>query len=168
MGFGLMRVLAGVALTLTLAGPPLAWGQSSTASGPPAIHFIWMGGNDCPPCVMWRRTELPKLQASPEFKTIRFTYVSKVIRSPVPPRLFLPSEVEVYKDLLDEASGGRTGSPQAALMVNGVVHDYFFGTRTAEEIEDMIQAVRTGRPADYPFPRCLKVAPRGRDCERPA
>ena len=55
-----------------------------------------------------------------------------------------------------------------ATVVNGVVHDYFFGTRTAEQIEDMVQAVRTGRPGDYPFPRCLKVAKTGRACDKPA
>ena len=134
----------------------------------PQIHFIWMGGDDCPPCVRWRKEELPKLQASPEFKQMRFSYVRKVIGSAVPPTLFLPDEVDPYKDQLDEASNRRIGSPQAALMVNGVVHDYFFGTRTADQITDMVEAVRTGRPADYPFPRCLKVAKTGRTCEKPA
>ena len=134
----------------------------------PHIHFIWMGGNDCPPCVAWRRVELPKLQASPEFKAMQFSYVAKVISSSVPPTLFLPAEVEPYKEQLDDASTRRTGSPQAALVVNGVVHDYFFGTRTAEQIEDMVQAVRSGKAGDYPFPRCLRVSKRGRDCDKPA
>jgi hypothetical protein len=146
-------------------GVPVA--QAQTGAKAPQIHFIWMGGNDCPPCVRWRREELPKLQASPEFAHMRFTYVTKQVSSAVPPALFLPAEVEPYKDKLDEASNRRTGSPQAALVVDGVVHDYFFGTRTAEQIEDMVQSVRTRAPADYPFPRCLKVAKRGRDCETP-
>lgn len=134
----------------------------------PAIHFIWMGSHDCPPCVVWQRNELPKLQASPDFKAIRFFYVEKAIRAPVPPTALLPAEIQPFKALLDEASGGRTGSPQGALIVNGVMHDYFFGTRTAEQIEEMIQSVRNGKPAEYPFHRCLKVAPRGRDCDKPA
>lgn len=152
-------------LACAVVDAPVAQAQSPA---PPAIHFIWMGGNDCPPCVAWRRGELPKLLASPEFKHMRFSYVNKVIGSAVPPRLFLPAEVEPYKDLLDEASGRRVGSPQAALVVNGVVHDYFFGTRTAEEIEDMVRSVRTGKPGEYPFHRCLKVAKTGRDCLKPA
>ncbi len=144
--------------------------QPAAAQPPaaPAIHFIWMGSHDCPPCIVWQRNELPKLQASPDFKAIRFSYVEKAIRAPVPPKALLPAEVQPFKALLDEASGGRTGSPQGALIVNGVMHDYFFGTRTAEQIEEMIQSVRNGKPAEYPFYRCLKVAPRGRDCDKPA
>jgi hypothetical protein len=125
-----------------------------------------MGGNDCPPCVRWRRDEMPKLQAAAEFQSVRFSYVNKAIRSPVPPLEVLPEEVRPYKDMLDEASNRRTGSPQAALLVNGKVHDYFFGTRTAEHILEMVHAVRHG--TTYPFPRCLKVTVRGKGCEQPA
>lgn len=130
----------------------------------PSVHFVWMGGDDCPPCVEWRNTELPKLRASPEFAKIKFSYVRKVIKSPVPPRFFLPDEVKPYKDQLDEASSGRHGSPQAALLVNGQVYDYVQGARSAEEIERMLVAVRTGSP--YPFVRCLKASKQWRKCER--
>lgn len=43
----------------------------------------------------------------------------------VPPKALLPAEVQPFKALLDEASGSHTGSPQGALIVNGVMHDYF-------------------------------------------
>lgn len=155
------RVVVRAAAAVGLAGGMVAAARASE----PQLHLIWMGGNDCPPCVRWRKEELPKLQEAADFQGVRFSYVSKLIGSPVPPRLFLPSEVEVYKDQLDEASNRRTGSPQAALVVNGKVYDYFVGTRTAEQILDMVRAVREGLP--YPFPRCLKVAPRGRGCEVP-
>lgn len=157
-----------LALSLVLLGFGWMGTAHAQATQAPSIHFIWMGGDDCPPCVRWRKEELPKLQASPEFRHMRFSYVRKVIASAVPPTLFLPDEVAVYKDQLDEASSRRVGSPQAALMVNGVVHDYFFGTRSAEQIADMVEAVRTGRPGDYPFPRCLKVSKSGRACDKPA
>lgn len=166
MNFPQLKPLAWCCTAL-LAGVASAVHAQPAAAVPP-IHFIWMGGDDCPPCVRWRKEELPKLQASPEFKHMRFSYVRKVIGSAVPPSLFLPNEVVPHKDQLDEASNRRVGSPQAALVVNGVVHDYFFGTRTAEQIEDMVQAVRTGRHGDYPFPRCLKVAKTGRACDKPA
>lgn len=127
------------------------------------MHFVWMGGNDCPPCVAWRALELPKLSKAPEFQRIRFSYVIKAIGSTVPPAFFLPAEVRPLKPLLDNAGSGHVGSPQAAVIVDGVVFDYFFGTRSAEEIERMLIAISTG--SAYPFTRCLKITRVGRGCE---
>ena len=127
------------------------------------VQMVWMGGNDCPPCMAWRKDELPKLQNLEEFKGITFSYVTKVIRSTVPASIFLPKEVKPFKDKLDYASSGRIGSPQAALLVDGEVFDYFHGTRSAEEIESMLFAVRTG--ARYPFARCLKMSLQWQRCD---
>jgi len=120
----------------------------------PRVHMIYMGGNDCPPCVKWRSTELPRLQQMEAFKSIVFTHVQKSIGSTVPPRLFLPSEVKPYKDQLDAASGGQGGSAQVAIIVDGQLYDYYFGTRSAEDVEKMIVAIRSG--TKYPFDRCIK------------
>ena len=136
---------------------------SAQVSTEPQVHIIWMGGNDCPPCVAWRRDELPKLQRSPQFTASKFSYVPKTIKSSVPPSMFLPSEVKPYKEKLDYASSGKGGSPQAAILVNGEVFDYFHGTRSAEDFERMLVSVRTG--AAYPFPRCLKVSSAWGKCE---
>lgn len=119
------------------------------------IHLIWMGGNDCPPCVYWRATELPKLKSSPVFAKIKFSFVVKSVKSGVPPGMYLDADVRPYKDKLDYANSGRGGSPQGALLVDGEVFDYFLGERTADEIESMVNAVITG--GKYPFRRCLKV-----------
>lgn len=127
------------------------------------VQLVWMGGNDCPPCVAWRKDELPKLQNLEAFKGITFSYLTKVIRSTVPASIFLPQEVKPFKDKLDYASTGRIGSPQAALLVNGEVFDYFHGTRSAEEIESMIFAIRTG--TTYPFKRCLKTSSQWQKCD---
>ena len=127
------------------------------------IHFIWMGGSDCPPCVNWRRFELPKLKESPEFKKIKFSYVIKMIRSSVPATFFLPDDVKPYKEYLDEASSGRGGSPQVAVIVDGKVYDYFHGERSAEELEKMFLAIRTG--TTYPFKRCIKASKQWNQCD---
>ncbi len=127
------------------------------------VQLVWMGGNDCPPCVAWRKDELPKLQNLGEFKNVTFSYVTKVIRSTVPASIFLPQEVKPFKDKLDYASARRIGSPQAALLVDGEVFDYFHGTRSAEEIESMLFAVRTG--TKYPFKRCLKMSLQWQKCD---
>lgn len=130
---------------------------------PPTVMLVWMGGNDCPPCVAWRKDELPKLQKSEEYKNITFSYVIKLIRSSVPASFFLPAEVKPYKDKLDYASSGRGGSPQAALIVNGEVFDYFHKTRSASDIETMLYAVRNN--TKYPFVRCLKASTEWGRCE---
>ena len=48
-------------------------------------------------------------------------------------------------------------------MVNGVVYDYFHGTRTAEEFERMLVAIRTG--GEYPFKRCVRASTQWRKCD---
>ncbi len=141
------KVLAAAGLGLCLLP---AWPQAE-----PRIHLIWMGGNDCPPCVAWRARDLPRLRETAAFQRIRFSYVIKPVGGAVPPSFFLDAEVKPYKDQLDEANAGRGGSPQGALLVDGKVYDYFLGVRSAHEIEAMILAVEDG--TKYPFRRCLKV-----------
>lgn len=150
------RALGCVAVCLGLALPARAQ----------VIELVWMGGDDCPPCAVWKRQELPRFAATPEGRSIRITGVDKPIRSPVPAAEALPPAARVYKTQLDEASAGRSGSPQMALMVDGKVYDYFFGSRSAELLVEMLQAVRTGSP--YPVERCLKLGPRGHQCDKPA
>ena len=161
-----LRCLLGIAMFLPGAqavAQSSSSAQATLEAKAPSVHFVWMGGNDCPPCVAWRAFELPKLSKAPEFQRIRFSYVTKTIGSPVPPAFFLPADVKPLKSLLDDASAGRAGSPQAAVIVDGVVFDYFYGTRSAEDIERMLIAIRTG--SAYPFARCLKVTRAGRGCE---
>lgn len=152
-------------IPLAAGGTCLAAQGTDTAAQRPDIHIVYMGGNDCPPCVVWRREELPKLRQSAAFATARFSYVVKAIRSPVPARAFLPAEVKPLKEQLDRASGGNAGSSQTAIVVNGEVYDYYFGSRSAQDIEKMILAIREGKP--YPFERCTRRASRA-VCAEPA
>jgi hypothetical protein len=136
------------------SSPTTPANNAAAQTTPANIHMVVMGGNDCPPCVAWRGLELPKLQQTAAFKAIRFSYVAKAVKSPVPSSMFLPDEVKPYKARLDEASSGRSGSPQVAIIVNGEIYDYYFGTRSAKEVEQMILAIKDG--GKYPFRRCLK------------
>jgi len=153
----IVRILKSLCLCGGLAAGTLpAIAQHRADLHAPVIHVVYMGGDDCPPCKAWRQSELPKLEKTEAFKSIRFSYVLKSIRSAVPARFFLPAEVKPYKEQLDAASAGRTGSPHFALIVNGAVYDYYFGTRSAASVEEMILAVQNGDP--YPFDRCLKLS----------
>jgi hypothetical protein len=123
------------------------------------IDFVNMGGNDCGPCKSWRKLELPKLQAMPEFAHIRYHYVTKSIKAPVPPAFFFPSESKHLQPALAEAGNGRTGSPQQAILVNGKVVDYWWGTGLgdAQALAEIIRTIKAGEA--YPRPACQKVGP---------
>lgn len=146
-------------------GLAMAASLAQAGDAPVDIHLVYMGGNDCPPCVAWRRSELPQLERKPVFAQIRFSYVTKAVRSSVPPAIFLPPEVKPLKAALDQANGGHTGSPQTALLVNGKVYDYYRGTRSADQIERMLLAVRDRTP--YPFAACARLGT-GNQCAQPS
>ncbi len=119
--------------------------SATTSTGPkrePDIHLVWMGGDDCPPCKSWRLHELPLLRSSPVFRAVRFIYVDKPVRSSVPPAQYLPQEIRPFKNKLDQASGGRIGSPQAFLLVSGEVYEFFREARYAADIIEMILEAR--------------------------
>ncbi len=147
-----------------VVGGGLMLGATTLHAEPPKIHLVYMGGDDCPPCVAWRQFELPKLQESAAFKSIQFSYVTKGIHSPVPAGFFLPAVVKPLKEKLEIASGDNGGSPQSALFVNDVVYDYWWGPRSAADIEKMIVAIQSG--TEYPFTRCTKRAKGWRCIER--
>lgn len=119
------------------------------------VHLVYLGGDDCPPCVAWRREELPLLQASPVWSRVRFSHVGKSVRSAVPPEALLPDAVKPLKERLDRASNRITGSPQTAIVVDGEVVDYAFGARPAGDLIDLLTAFVEGRPS--PLSRCLQL-----------
>ena len=121
---------------------------------PERIRFIQIGGDDCPVCRAWHSTELPRLQQSPAFSSIWFSYVVKSIRSSVPPQAYLPYDIQHLKTKLDYASGGRAGSPHQVIVVDDEVFDYWFGASGAEQIEARIAALVNG--TKYPYRRCIK------------
>lgn len=136
--------------------------MAQSAKGEADIHIVYMGGPDCPPCVAWRGLELPKLQKSATFNAIKFSYVAKSIRSAVPSEFFLPSAVKPHREKLYRASGGRGGSSQTAVLVNGEVFDYYFGARSADDIVAMIKSIESGER--YPFDRCVQFYSNSLSC----
>ena len=116
--------------------------SSGTATNNYEIDFVYMGGNDCPPCVRWRGLELPKLMAMPEYGMLRFTYVPKVIGSQVPEASYFPSELRYLRNPIFSASGGVAGSPMNAILVNGKVIEFWRGARDAEVIAQQIRVIR--------------------------
>ena len=56
--------------------------------------------------------------------------------------------------------------PQAALVVNGQIYDYYVSARPADTVLEMVGAARG--EWRYPLPRCLQMAAKGRVCVEPA
>jgi hypothetical protein len=119
------------------------------------IYLVYFGANDCPPCVVWFRQELPKLQAAILPNGARFFVTTKLVNSAVPPAWFLPSEVRRCKAALDVAGNRVVGSPQIAIIWKGSVYDFVLGTRSAEDLVQSLWAIERGTP--YPFPRCVRL-----------
>lgn len=93
------------------------------------IDLVYLGGSDCPYCRAWEANELPRLREMPDYQHIRFTHVSKVIRSPVPDKSRLPAHLAPMHDEMIRQTGGRSGSPQFVLLVDGRAVDGGFGTQ---------------------------------------
>lgn len=136
------------------AKPPKKLRKAIAPIAPQRIRFVHMGGNDCPPCVVWRAQEYPKLTAAPAFTGVGYSYVVKAVKSPVPPEFFLPDELKPWKARLDLASGGRSGSPHQAILVDDEVYDYWFGPLDAVDIAARIGALVDGTA--YPGKRCVR------------
>ncbi len=138
----------------TLFAPWLAIAQTNPA---PKILFVVFSGSDCPPCNAWQAADLPKLKAMEVYKSIQYIHASKAIKSQVPPRFFLPESVKHLKEKFDVASGGQTGSPLAALVVNDVVHEFWYGTSGSDPVlmEKKIKSILQGSP--YPIQRCIEM-----------
>jgi hypothetical protein len=148
------------------AAVPGVFAQQAGGSGNTRIEFVHMGGNDCPPCVVWRAMELPKLQAMPEWQWIRYHYVTKSIQSPVPSAFFFPSDAKHLQPALKDASNGWSGSPHQAILVDGKVVDYWYGTARgdAQALAAVIRAIHEGRP--LPRAACQQLDTRT-TCKKP-
>ena len=92
------------------------------------IDLVYIGGPDCPYCRAWEAKELPRLRQMEEFRHIRFTHVLKMIREPVPPPAGLPAHLKPMEGEIVRQTGGRRGSPQFVLLLDGVAVAGGFGT----------------------------------------
>ncbi len=93
------------------------------------IDLVYLGGPDCPYCRAWEARELPQLLKMEEYKHIRFTHVSKRISQPVPEPAQLPEHLKPMYDEMVRLTGGRGGSPQFVLLLDGVAVKGGFGTQ---------------------------------------
>lgn len=140
--------LAGVAFACLLATAAAAQGRVRPDS---IIDLVYLGGPDCPYCRAWEAKELPRLREMEEFKHIRFTHVLKKIPQPVPQPAGLPAHLMPMYDQMVSKTGGRGGSPQFVLLLDGVAVRGGFGTQAYYALlPAMTELVtgKTGRPIE--------------------
>jgi hypothetical protein len=109
------------------------------------IDLVYLGGPDCRYCRGWEAKELPKLRQMEEFKHIRFTHVLKTIRQPVPQPAELPAHLKPMYDQMVRKTGGRGGSPQFVLLLDGVAVRGGFGTQAYHELVPVMTELVTSK-----------------------
>ena len=118
------------------------------------IDLVYLGGPDCPYCRAWEARDLPELRKMEEYKYIRFTHVQKRIPQPVPPPAGLPAHLKPMQGEIVRQTGGRRGSPQFVLLLDGVAVQGGFGTQAyyalLPAMTELVTA-KTGKP--MPLPR---------------
>lgn len=118
------------------------------------IDLVYLGGPDCPYCRAWEARDLPELRKMEEYKYIRFTHVQKRIRQPVPEAEKLPAHLKPMYEQMIRQTGGRGGSPQFVLLLDGVAVQGGFGTQAyyalLPTLTELVTA-KTGKP--MPLPR---------------
>lgn len=112
---------AAILFTMSLAILPAARadGGAIAVRKDSVIDVVYMGDRDCPPCVAWKRVDLPKLQATAWFPHIRFTEIKKPIPEPVPAADKLPEHLRPMHEELVRIINRPKGSPMFALLVDG-------------------------------------------------
>jgi len=118
------------------------------------IDLVYLGGPDCPYCRAWEARDLPELRKMEEYKHIRFTHVQKRIAQPVPEAEKLPAHLKSMYEQMIRQTGGRGGSPQFVLLLDGVAVQGGFGTQAyyalLPAMTELVTA-KTGKP--MPLPR---------------
>lgn len=103
------------------------------------IDLVYLGGPDCPYCMAWKAGDLPRLQAMPLYREIRFTEVVKRIADPVPPASGLPAHLAPMREEIARVIDRTRGSPMFALLVDGKGVAGGYGTRPYHEMVPVIE-----------------------------
>ncbi|HEY8359505.1 MAG TPA: hypothetical protein VIL30_18800 [Ramlibacter sp.] len=86
----------------------------------------------------------------PEWNMMTYHFVTKSVQTPVPAATYFPAESKHLQPALAEAGNGWGGSPQQAILVDGKVVDYWWGSATgkgsAADVAAMVRAIHEGKP----------------------
>jgi hypothetical protein len=101
-----------------LASTSLA--PAEAASG---LQVIYVGGWDCPPCAVWKKTQKPRWLASPEFQQVRWIEIESPRLRDAYQERYWPLEV---KPLLAKLPR-KSGTPRFLIVRDGEILSNQFG-----------------------------------------
>lgn len=98
----------------------LATGESRAAG---RIELVYVGARECPYCTLWRRRDMPALQALPMFKGLVFTEIEpRRIRDAYNPRYWPARLLPILQSLLVP-----NGTPRFLVLKDGALHGNHLG-----------------------------------------
>lgn len=112
-----------VAWTAALAFTPLAdWRTSKAGSAPGAdrgkLTVVYVGADDCAPCLRWRRERRPAFQSSSAFSRVEYREVIAASLMTALDDRFWPENLRNLRDVVGKDGGGV---PHWILLRNGRV-----------------------------------------------
>jgi len=99
-------------------------GEAARRAAHRGVTFVYVGADDCPPCLTWRKTELPKFEASPLRRDVDFHAIFAARWSYVADPYYWPAELA----WLRADAELKRGAPQFVVARDGKVLLRSFGT----------------------------------------
>ncbi|MBV8193308.1 MAG: hypothetical protein JOY64_29115 [Alphaproteobacteria bacterium] len=110
-------------LAALLASTSLVPAQFVPAQAASDLQVIYVGGWDCPPCAVWKKTQKARWLASPEFQQVRWIEIESPRLRDAYQERYWPLEV---KPLLAKLPR-KSGTPRFLIVRDGEIVSNQFG-----------------------------------------
>jgi hypothetical protein len=95
----------------------------SGASARHDVTLVYVGADDCPPCISWQRGAGASFRASPEFAQLTYREVKSPTLLDVLKDEYWPHDLRAYRDRLDRGAG----VPLWLVVVDHEIVEHGFG-----------------------------------------
>ena len=110
---------------------------SGNALGAPDVQVIYVGGQDCPFCMLWRKKYESAWRASPEFKLVDYVEIDPPHLSRAYERRYWPGELGAVLDQIPS----KRGTPRFLIVSRGRLVFNEVGTNKWERAEMALKNV---------------------------
>jgi hypothetical protein len=100
-------VLTAIAATVLLATAVLAWKPVAAIApeSPARVTLVYVGAEDCPPCLAWQRSEGAAFQNSADFNRLSYREVKSPSLFDVLNDEFWPADLRGYRKAIGREAG---------------------------------------------------------------